>query len=122
MSLLDASQQYEPVTVFPEELVTDSDGNPHTQPSNSGIDTIARFQVLNQTGTSARRSEQDNEGFESEEVYSMRFTRKFSATQGMLGPQSEIEWNGRRWAVFGFGNHYHGSPRTAHQTYTIKRY
>lgn len=122
MSLLDASHQYEPVIVFPEELVTDSDGNPITQPSKNGIDTIARFQVMNQTGTSARRAEQDNEGFESEEVYSMRFTRRFSTEQGMLGLQSEVEWDGRRWAVFGFGNRYHGSPRTAHHTYTIKRY
>lgn len=122
MSLLDRGTQYEPVIVFPEELTTDIDGNPLTKPSANGIETVARFQVMNQTGTSARRAEQDNEGFESEEVYSMRFTRRFSLEHGLLGLQSEIEWNGERWAVFGYGNRYHGSPRTSRHTYTIKRY
>ena len=122
MSLLDKGWQYEPVMVFPEELVTDIDGNPRTRPSSTGIPAVARFQVMNQTGTSARRSEQDNEGYESEEVYSMRFPREFTAEHGILGAQSEIEWNGSRWCVFGYANKFHGSPRTAHHTYTVKRY
>lgn len=122
MSLLDRGTQYEPVTVFPEVLTEDIDGNPRTLPSTVGIPTAARLQVMNQTGTSARRAEEDNEGFESEEVYSMRFTRQFNRTQGLLGLQSQVEWGGDRWVVFGYGNRYHGSPRTARFTYTIKRY
>lgn len=76
---------------------------------------------MNQTGTSARRSEEDNEGFESEEVYSMRFPRSFDRAHGLLGLQSQIDWHGDRWSVFGYGNRFNGSPRTARFVYTIKR-
>lgn len=121
MSLLDRGAQYEPVTVYPEVLTEDIDGNPKTLPATVGIPTTARFQVMNQTGTSARRAEQSDSGFESEEVYSMRFTRAFNQSHGLLGLQSQIEWNGDRWSVFGYGNRFNGSPRTARFVYTIKR-
>ncbi|BBZ23907.1 hypothetical protein MHIB_23250 [Mycolicibacter hiberniae] len=121
MSLLDRGGQYEPVTVYPEVLTEDIDGNPRTSPDPDGIPTTARFQVMNQTGTSARRSEEDNEGFESEEVYSMRFPRSFDRAHGLLGLQSQIDWHGDRWSVFGYGNRFNGSPRTARFVYTIKR-
>jgi hypothetical protein len=119
MSLLDGKANYEPCTVFPEEVITDIDGNPRTRPSATGIPATARFQVQGQSGTSARRSEQDNEGYESEKVYEMRFPRSFTL---VLGAQSEIEWNGVRWALFGDVNRYNSSWRTAHSSYTIKRF
>lgn len=108
----------ETVTVYPEEVGTDFDGNIRTRPSATGIETKARLQVLGQSGTSSRRQEQDNEGYESERVYSMRLHPDFP----ILGMQSQIEWRGVRWAVFGTENVYNSSPRTRHITYTIKRY
>ena len=119
MSLLDDSGQYEPILVFPEVVDKDRDGNNRTRPADTGIPARARFQVQGQSGTSARRAEQDNEGFETEKVYRMRFPRSFKT---VLGAQSQIEWNGQRWAVFGDVNKYNGSRMTKRLTYTVKRY
>ncbi|ASW31367.1 head-to-tail stopper [Mycobacterium phage Lokk] len=122
MSLLDTGARYQPVTVYPEELVIDGDGNKRTRPSKTGIPALARLQVANQSGTSARRAEQDNEGFESEKVYRMRFPRSFTKQYGILGAQSQIEWRGQRWALFGDATVYDSSPALARVDYTIKRY
>lgn len=117
MSILDTGT--EDVLVFPEEVTTDIDGNIRTRPSKTGIPVKARIQVQGQSGTSARRSEQDNEGYESEKVYRIRFPRSFTT---VLGAQSQVEWKGVRWAIFGDINYYTGSPRTTHVVYTMKRY
>ncbi|WXX09731.1 head-to-tail stopper [Mycobacterium phage MS619] len=122
MSLLDTGARYQPVIVYPEELVIDGDGNKRTRASKTGIQAIARLQVANQSGTSARRAEQDNEGFESEKVYRMRFPRSFTKEHGILGAQSQIEWRGQRWALFGDATVYDSSPALARVDYTIKRY
>ena len=117
MSLLDKGQV--DILVFLEEKVIDIDGNTRTQPSKCGIPAKARLQVQGQSGTSARRAEQDNEGYETEKVYTMRFPRSWPY---VLGAQSQIEWCGNRWAVFGDANFYSNSPRTAHITYVIRRF
>ncbi|QDP44606.1 head-to-tail stopper [Mycobacterium phage NothingSpecial] len=122
MSLLDTGARYQPVTVYPEEMAIDSDGNKRTRPSKVGIPALARLQVQNQSGTSARRAEQDNEGFESEKVYRMRFPRSFTKEHGILGAQSQIEWRGQRWALFGDATIYDSSPALARVDYTIKRF
>lgn len=122
MSLLDSGPGYEPCVVYPEVLVTDEDGNKRTRPSTVGIAAKARFQIQGQSGTSSRRQEQDNEGFESEKVYKIRFPRKFTAEHGILGAQTQIEWNGAVWSLFGDAAFYGSSPRTRHLIYTIKRY
>ncbi|QFG04494.1 head-to-tail stopper [Mycobacterium phage Jeeves] len=122
MSLLDTGARYQPCIVYPEVLVIDGDGNKRTKASTTGIPAIARFQVANQSGTSARRAEQDNEGYESEKVYRMRFPRSFTKEHGELGAQSEIEWRGKRWALFGDATVYDSSPSLARVDYTIKRY
>ena len=122
MSLLDTGARYEPVKVYPEVMIEDADGNKFTKPSATPIDAIARFQIQGQSGTSARRSEQDNEGFSTEKVYRMRFPRSFTKTHGILGAQSQIEWNGQRWAIFGDANVYNGSPALARVDYVIKRF
>lgn len=122
MSLLDGGPGFEDCVVYPEVMVNDSDGNPRTRPSATGIPAKARFQIQGQSGTSSRRQEQDNEGYESEKVYKIRFSRAFNAQHGELGAQSQIEWRGVRWAMFGDAARYGSSRRTAHLTYTIKRY
>ncbi|AAC18461.1 head-to-tail stopper [Mycobacterium phage Lakes] len=122
MSLLDTGARYQPVLVYPEELVIDADGNKKTQPSKTPIQAIARFQVANQSGTSARRAEQDNGGFTTEKVYRMRFPRSFTKEHGILGAQTQIEWKGQRWALFGDATEYDSSPALARVDYTIKRF
>lgn len=122
MSLLDTGARYQPVLVYPEVQDLDSDGNKRTRPSNTPISAIARFQVANQSGTSARRAEQDNEGFESEKVYRMRFPRSFTKEHGILGAQSKIVWRGQTWALFGDATEYDSSPALARVDYTIKRF
>ncbi|AOT25473.1 head closure Hc1 [Mycobacterium phage BabyRay] len=126
MSLLDRCDQ--DVVVYPQEVTTDADGNTKTRPAKTGIPAKARIQVLGQSGTSSRRQEQDNEGFESERVYTIHFSRKFEREHGPFGMQSQIEWQkddqGRpiRWALFGEPAYYTGSRRTQHVGYTMKRY
>ena len=122
MSLLDTGARYQDVIVYPEEMVIDGDGNKRTRPSTTGIPAQARLQVANQSGTSARRAEQDNEGFESEKVYRMRFPRSFTKEYGILGAQSQIEWRGERWALFGDATVYDSSPALSRVDYTIKRF
>lgn len=118
MSILDWGCT-EDVIVYPEIQTTDMDGNIRTKASATGFPAKARLQVQGQSGTSSRRQEQDNEGFESEKVYTIRFPRSFPH---VLGAQSQIEWRGERWVLFGDVNRYTGSRRTRHEVYTIKRY
>ncbi|ALA48128.1 head closure Hc1 [Mycobacterium phage Phlei] len=121
MSLLDHGARYDDVIVYPEETITDEDGNTFTRPSKTGIPAKARFQIMNQSGTSARRAEQDNEGFLTEKIYRMRFPRSFTAEHGILGAQSIIIWNGEKWSVFGDVTRWGDSHRTARVDYTVKR-
>ena len=104
--------------MYPEVVVTDMDGNVRTKPSATGFPARARLQVQGQSGTSSRRQEQDNEGYSTEKVYTIRFPPGFQ----ILGSQSQIEWRGERWVLFGDVNRYTGSRRTSHEVYTIKRY
>lgn len=117
MSLLD-NGCHEDVVVYPEVVVTDVDGNIRTKASDEGIAVKARVQVQGQSGTSARRAEQDVEGFESEKVYTIRFPRSFKL---ILGAQSKVVWKGMTFSVFGDVNYYTASPRTKHVTYTLRR-
>ncbi|CAM4098677.1 hypothetical protein NONI108955_08890 [Nocardia ninae] len=119
MSLLDKAN--ESVVVYPEEVVTDADGNTKTRPAKVGFPARAMVRSAAQSGTSARRTEQDNEGYESEQLYRVRFLRGFN--NGVpLGAQSQIEWNGQRWALFGDAVRFNGSRRTAHLNYLIRRF
>lgn len=126
MSLLDSGEAHrEDVTVYLEEVTTDADGNIHTRPSATGIPAKARIEIQSQTGTSSRRGEQDNEGFETEQVYSLRFPRSFPH---VIGAQSQIEWgetpdgDPQRWSVRGDARIYNRSRATAHKAYTIVRF
>lgn len=119
MTLLDRAGR-EQILVFPEESYVDSDGNLMLRPSEVGIPATATIHPLPQSGTSARRVEQDNEGYESEQVYSLRFPRSSPFHSGM-GMVSQIEWHGQRWSVFGHSLNYNGSRRTWHSDYRIQR-
>lgn len=118
MSLLDRGNQ--DVLIFMEIEDEDRLGNIRTKPGDVGIPARVRLQVQGQSGTSSRRQEQDNEGYETEKVYKMGLPRNWP--HGVIGAQAQVEWNEERWAVFGDVNRYNGSPRTAHVDYTIKRF
>ena len=117
MSLLDRGNV--DITVYLEETTTDVDGNTVTRPSVTGIPAKVRMDFQVQTGTSARRAEQDNEGFETEQAYVIRFPRSWTT---VLGAQSQIDWDGNRWSLQGDVSIYNRSPGTAHHEYKIKRY
>lgn len=116
MSLLDRGN--EDIIVYPEETITDSDGNVHIRPSTTGVPARVLIQAMPQSGTSARRAEQDNEGFETEQLYRMRFTR---GSEMDLGVRARIEWRGQWWSINGFPIRYNSGARTAHIDYVIKR-
>tara|TARA_B100001105_G_C22323028_1_gene413409 strand:+ start:682 stop:1035 length:354 start_codon:yes stop_codon:yes gene_type:complete len=117
MSLLDSGNV--DILVFLEETATDVDGNLITRPSTTGTPAKVRMDFQVQTGTSARRAEQDNEGYETEQAYVIRFPRSWTT---VIGAQSQVEWNGNRWSIQGDRAIYNRSHRTAHEEYKIKRY
>lgn len=116
MSLLDKGR--EEVVVYQEVLTTDRDGNKFTKAGDVGVPVMAVVQPAAQSGTSARRAEQDNEGFETEAIYRLRLPRSFPF---VLGAQAKVKWRGVMWSVSGDAKFYNGSSRTAHVDYTIKR-
>jgi hypothetical protein len=119
MSLLNKAKQ--DVVIYYEEAFIDEDGNTILRPASVGVPAKAEIQPARQSGTSARRAEQDNEGYETEEVYRMRFTRQFDKTMPMLGQASQVDWRGDRWVVVGQPTLYMGSRRTKHIDYQIRR-
>lgn len=116
MSLLD--RWNEEIVLYPEETWTDSDGNLMTRASQTGIPCKVMLQYEPASGTSERRIEQDNEGFETEQNYRMRVPRGFPYT---IGAQARISWKGQWWSVNGDAQYYNGSPRTKHTDYAIRR-
>lgn len=119
MSLLDRAS--EDVEVFVPEEFEDDLGNILIRPASVGVPAKAQIQPARQSGTSARRAEQDNEGYETEEVYRLRFTREYDRTHEPLGPGAQIKWEGKMWSVVGYPTPYRGSRRTAHIDYQIRR-
>lgn len=117
MSLLDKGR--ETIIVYNDEPYIDPDGNPSRRASSTPITvTNCVVQLLAQSGTSARRTEQDNEGFESEEVYRLRPPRSFTT---IIGSHAKVIWNGVEWGVFGKARRFNGSDRTAHIDYFLRR-
>jgi hypothetical protein len=108
------------ITVYPEVTTLDEDGNTLLKPGPP-YEAQAVIQPQRQSGTSARRAEQDDEGYFTEEVYRLRFTREHDRTHPVLGQGSEIEWDGSRWSLVGMATRYLGSNRTAHIDYQIRR-
>lgn len=117
MSLLDRGTDW--VDVFPEEAVEDKDGNVRTRASKTPVRVRAWIAPVGQSGTSARRAEQDNEGYESEKVCRMRLARKYEGL--VIGAQSKVLIDGQMWSVFGDATTYRVSPRTQHTDYMLRR-
>jgi hypothetical protein len=117
MSLLDRGPHT--VRVFPAEPFTDEDGNTIYRTSSTPY-TIndCVVQVALQSGTSFRRAEQDDIGYETEDNYRLRPPRYF---EGELSSNDVVEWQGERFHVFGNVKRYTHSRRTGHQDYILRR-
>jgi hypothetical protein len=63
-------------------------------------------------------TEDDAVGFQTTSKYRLRLV----GYPGVLGAQSQVEWQGKRYSIDGEPMQYNGSRRTAHVDYTIKRY
>lgn len=118
MSLLDRVGR-ETILAFPTMVVQDADGNDVLVAQPEGIECTAVIQPAVQSGTSARRAEQDDEGYATEENYRLRFSPM--STHIDLGIAGEVEWNNERWHVVGFPTFYNGSRKTNHVDYMIRR-
>ena len=95
------------VTVFAEVTKTDSDGNTITAPGTIGVLTRAVIQPLSST--------------ESDEGTTSKYRLRLVGYPDLLGAQSAVEWQGRRYAIDGDPKIYNGSRRTAHVDYVISR-
>lgn len=120
MSLIDRTGRTA-VTLYPEVLTQDKDGNPHRIPSTTGIETYATVHPMGFSGTAARRAEMDREGHLSEAICSVYFDRDDPLVSHPIGAQSTLVVNGKTWQFFGDGKLFNGSPRTWRYTYQIKR-
>lgn len=100
----------ETVTVVPEEAVTDREGNTRTRPTTVGVEARAVVQPLTST-------EAQDIGFQTTSKYRLRLV----GYPSLLGAQSQVEWQGKRYAIEGEPMQYNGSPRTRHCDYTIVR-
>lgn len=105
MSLLNRGT--EQVTVFAEVAKTDSDGNTITKPGTVGVAARAVVQPLSST--------------ETDEGSSSKYRLRLVGYDGLLGAQSAVEWNGKRYAIDGDPMVYNGSRRTAHVDYVMVR-
>jgi hypothetical protein len=122
LSLLDKASQ--DVILYPAEPFEDDLGNTLLRPSAVGIPAKAEIQAARQSGTSARRAEQDNEGYETEEIYRVRLPRRVTAEVAAvlpLGPGSQLRWDGKLWSFVGYPTPYMGGRRTKHTDYQIRR-
>jgi len=118
MSLLDVG--HETVTIDHAVAWEDEDGNKMWRPNGTDVETITNvvIQVEAQSGTSARRTEQDEEGYDTERIYRMRLPRSYTR---VINFASQVEWNGLRWAINGWPKLYRHSYRTGHMDYSLRR-
>jgi hypothetical protein len=81
-----------------------------TQPSAVGV--VSRAVVQPMTST-----EDATVGFETTSKYRLRLV----GYPDMLGAQSQVEWQGKRYAIDGEPKVFNGSRRTAHFDYLLVR-
>jgi hypothetical protein len=104
----------EVVTVYPEETVTDSDGNKFTRAGSVGIVVKASVQPISST-------ENQDGGFNTESRYRLRLAGGYPTGGGILGAQAKVEWRDKLYSIEGDAQLHSGSSRTAHATYTMVR-
>ncbi|PJE18384.1 MAG: hypothetical protein CK429_04170 [Mycobacterium sp.] len=110
MSLLNRGTETVKVFQEIENPQIDSDGNKRTRAALIGTLVRAVVQPISST-------ENADGGFHTETRYRLRLINYPS----VLGAQSQIEWNGKRYSIEGDAKIYSGSPRTAHVDYVMVR-
>lgn len=108
MSLLNRGTDQ--VIVYPEVVVTDSDGNKITKPGSTGVVCRAVVQPLQPPMASSVAEDPAS-----------RYRLRLVGYTDLLGAQSAVEWGGKRYAILGDPLVYNGSRRTAHVEYTMVR-
>lgn len=111
MSLLSGGN--DTVVVYPEVVTTDVDGNTITKAATTGISVRAAVQPM----PIYVGAESQNVGFETESKYRLRLAGHIE----LLGAQSQVEWQGKRYHIDGEPRQYNGSRRTAHTDYVMVR-
>lgn len=106
----------ETVVVYPEEAYIDADGNTITRASAAGVVVKAVVQPIT-SAVATGGSEKQETGFFTEAKYRLRL----AGYPGVLGAQSQVDWDGKRWCIEGEPRKYNGSRRTAHIDYVISR-
>lgn len=111
MSLLNRGT--ETVKVFQEiqNPEIDSDGNKRTRAALIGTLVRAVVQPISSTENT------EGGGFNTARRYRLRLINY----PNILGAQSQIEWRGKRYSIFGDAMIYNGSNRTAHVDYVMAR-
>jgi hypothetical protein len=94
-------QRTDLVTVYPETVVIDGDGDTITRPGAVGV--LTRAVVQTEDGTASKHR------------------LRLVGYPGLLAAQSAVEWNGQRYAIDGEPEIYNGSPRTARAEYVMVR-
>lgn len=112
MSLLNRGNEV--VTVYPEEVTTSPDGNVKVRASAVGIVSRAVVQFISS-------SDLVREGLAADATESHYRLRLVGWQGGLLGSKSQIEWQGKRYALDGEPRQYRGSARTAHVDYVMVR-
>ncbi|CAN5579662.1 hypothetical protein BH09ACT8_BH09ACT8_27250 [soil metagenome] len=114
MSLLNRGT--ETVKVYQETQVPDidSDGNEITRASLVPYEARAVVQPITAVGAN---TENMDGGFNTTAKYRLRLINY----PVILGAQSQIEWNGKRYSILGDAIIHNGSPRTRHVVYTMVR-
>ncbi|MBS1690771.1 MAG: hypothetical protein JST91_00870 [Actinobacteria bacterium] len=103
------------MTVFPEETVTDTDGNTRTRAGSVGVVVRASVQPISSTENA------DGAGFTTTSRYRLRLAGGYPTGGGILGAQSKVEWRGKLYSIEGDAQLHNGSSRTAHAVYVMVR-
>lgn len=113
MSLLRTGNEV--VTVFPEETVTDADGNRVTRAGSVGIVVKASVQPISST------ENDDGGSSNTTSRYRLRLAGGFPTGGGILGAQARVEWRDKLYSIEGDAQLHTGSSRTSHAIYTLVR-
>lgn len=109
----------ETVLIRHGEQYISPDGNIMYRPSDTDVEEVSNcaVQLKSQSGTSARRAEQNDEGFNLEQLYRLRPSVTYPR---IIHWASVVEWRDKVFHIMGYEQIYNGSNNTAHIDYTMR--
>lgn len=99
MSLLDNGPHL--IEVYPQQMVTDSQGNTVPVPSDTSVQMRCQVQPVTS-------NEVDAGGYQVATVY------RVIGRSGPLGPWAKVVWMDREWDIIGEPRHYTNGRKTQH--------